>query len=144
MDKKIPKRYIPRTLSKEDREKQRKEIIKSRKEFEKGKFKVRPKLESFKSRESTWTQKAKEKGIAGSPQVIASKITRTPKRKAEVLKGIKEIEAKGKAAYFTSGSRPNQTPTSWARARTYSVLFGGPSRKVDKAIVDKYKIPLLK
>lgn len=143
MDK-IPKRYIPKTLSKKDREKQKKAIEISKKEFEKGKFKVRPKLESFKSRESSWTKKAKEAGIAGTPKKIADKLGRTEKRKEEILKGIKEIEAKGKAAYFTSGSRPNQTPSSWARARTYSVLFGGPSRKVDKSIVHKYKIPLLK
>ena len=47
---------------------------------------------------------------------------------------------KGFGAYFSSGSRPNQTPMSWSLARLASVIVGGPARKVDKSIWDKYKI----
>jgi len=46
---------------------------------------------------------------------------------------------KGKAAYFSGGSRPNQTPSSWAYARLASVLTNGAARKVDKDIWEKYK-----
>ena len=53
-------------------------------------------------------------------------------------KGIDKVLAKGRAAYYTSGSRPNQTPTSWARARLASVLLKGPAYKVDKHIVKKH------
>ena len=44
-------------------------------------------------------------------------------------------------AYYSSGSRPNQTPESWGKSRVASVLVGGLSRKIDKKIVDKYNIP---
>ena len=52
--------------------------------------------------------------------------------------GREAIIKKGKAAYASSGSRPNQTPFSWALARLASVLTFGPSLKVDKDIVLKY------
>jgi hypothetical protein len=42
-------------------------------------------------------------------------------------------------AYYSSGSRPNQTPMSWGRARLASVIMGGPSRRIDKDIWAKYK-----
>jgi hypothetical protein len=64
-------------------------------------------------------------------------------REKELLKGLSEIYDKGLEAYRTSGSRPLQTPYSWAFSRVFSVLFGGESREVDKSIVDKYGIPLL-
>jgi len=50
------------------------------------------------------------------------------------------IIKKGKGAFFSSGSRPNQTPFSWGLARLASVIMGGKARKVDQAIWDKYKI----
>jgi len=53
--------------------------------------------------------------------------------------GVDKILAKGRGAYFSSGSRPNQTPASWSNARLASVIMNGAARKVDKAIWDKYK-----
>ena len=53
--------------------------------------------------------------------------------------GIDKILAKGRGAYYSSGSRPNQTPESWARARLASVIMNGPARKVDIDIWNKYK-----
>ena len=49
------------------------------------------------------------------------------------------VLAKGMGAYFSSGSRPNQTPTSWGLGRLASVILNGPSRRIDKKIWDKYK-----
>ena len=45
------------------------------------------------------------------------------------------ILAKGRAAYASSGSRPNVTPEQWARARLASVLTGGKAFGVDKDLV---------
>lgn len=140
----IPEKYVPASLSAKDKAKQKKAIEKSKKAYKQGKLVDRPKVKSFKSKPSTFTEKAKAKGISGSLEHIASKITKTPERKKEVLKGLKEIMRKGRGAYFSAGSRPNQTPTSWAKARVYSVLFGGKARGVDKGIVKKYKIPILR
>ena len=122
--KKIPKQYLPKTLSKEDRAKQKKSI-------EEGK--MRPKVESFKSKRSSHVVKFEKKyGVKITNDTFIDKniITRT---------GIKKILDKGRGAYFSSGSRPNQTPESWSRARLASVIMNGPARKVDKDIWEKYK-----
>ena len=133
--KKIPKQYAPKSLTPEDRKKQ----IKSIKEG-----KERPKVESFKSKPSTYVEQDKKKtGLPVNFDKLADKLTRTDKRKKEVRKGLEEIYDKGRSAYFSSGSRPNQTPESWGKARAASVLVGGPSRKIDKKIVEKYNIPLI-
>ncbi len=125
MEKKIPKKYVPQTLTKEDKKKQ----IKSIKEKT-----FRPKLSSFKSERSSWVKKFEQK--------YGYKITDTDRIKKEIIKmrGINQILEKGKGAYFSSGSRPNQTPQSWAYARLASVIMNGPARKIDKKIWDTYKI----
>lgn len=132
MDKgkrKIKKSYVPDTLTKSQKAKQ----IKSIKEKT-----DRPKLD-IKTRRSKWTIKAEKYFGKGKTSVddIAKRL-KVPK------KGLEEIIQKGKSAYYNSGSRPNQTAFSWSQARLYSVLFGGASRAIDRAIVEKYKIPLLK
>jgi hypothetical protein len=134
----IPRRYVPKSLSPADRRKQIKSILEG---------KVRPKLKSFKSKTSSWTEKAKSYFGDGNTSkldmaIILSKGNKKMQKK--LMKGFDEIFKKGEGAYFSSGSRPNQTPASWAYARLFSVLFGGPSRNIDKAIVEKYNIPLLK
>jgi hypothetical protein len=53
---------------------------------------------------------------------------------------LKRVIKKGKGAYYSSGSRPNQTAHSWAYARLASVLMNGPARKYDNIIWIKYKI----
>jgi len=45
------------------------------------------------------------------------------------------ILAKGRAAYASSGSRPNVTPEQWAKARLASVLTGGKALRIDKDLV---------
>ena len=120
--KKIPKKYTA-GLSKADKKKQ----IKSIKEGTK-----RPKLKSFKSKPSTFTEKFKKKYGNKSIDWISKNIIKK--------KGIELIKKKGIGAYYSSGSRPNQTPASWWKARLYSVIMNGPARKVDKKIWDQYKI----
>lgn len=139
------KKYVPDSLSESDKEKQKKAIEKSKKQYkETGKVETRPKLKSFKSKESTYTQRINKKlGEKMSVKEIAEKIAKTDAEKRMLLKAFQEIIAKGKAAYSSSGSRPNQTPYSWGLARLYSVLLGGKARKIDKKIVDKYNIPKL-
>ena len=43
-------------------------------------------------------------------------------------------------AYYSSGSRPNQTAESWGLARMYSYILGGPTRKIDHHITEKYNV----
>ena len=48
----IPQRYIPKSLKQKDKIKQRKNLKKSRKLYKKGIYYSRPKVDSFKSKES--------------------------------------------------------------------------------------------
>lgn len=145
VDKKYPKRYIPKSLSKEDKEKQKKQLDKSTTDYKKGKYTKRDKVESFKSKKSPYVEQVKKKLDIKTATTtnIADKLGKTEKRKKEIKKGLELIKDKGEGAYFSSGSRPNQTPQSWGIGRYSSVLLGGPSRKIDKKIVDKYDIPLI-
>lgn len=136
--RKIPKRYIPDYLSEADKERQLKSILEK---------KPRPYLKSFKPRKSSWTMKAKKYfGENNTSLEDMSKIlSKGDKIKEKILlKGLKKIFKKAEGAYFSSGSRPQQTPASWGFGRVFSVLFGGPSRKLDDKIVKKYEIPLLR
>jgi Skp family chaperone for outer membrane proteins len=121
----LPKKYVPASLSAEDRKKQ----IKSIKEK-----KSRPKVESFESKRSPFTERFEKK--------YGYKISNLGRISKEIIKrkGIDLIISKGMAAYYNTGSRPNQTPQSWSLARLASVILNGPARKVDKSIWDKYKI----
>lgn len=127
--KKYPDKYIPKSLSKSQKEKQIKSI-------EKGVD--RPRLEGVKTRRSKWTVKA-DKYFKGDTSINnIAKVLNVKK------KGLNDIIQKGEGAYYSAGSRPNVTARQWGLARLFSVLFGGPSRRIDKAIVEKYSIPLLK
>jgi hypothetical protein len=142
VEKKYPKRYIPKGLSEADKKKQKEQLDKSTKDYKKGKYTDRKDLKSFKEKKSTYTQEVKKKlGLPMNFEKVADKLTRTKKREKQLLKGFEEIYDKGKGAFYSSGSTPNQTPESWGKARVASVLVGGPSRKIDKKIVDKYNIP---
>jgi len=117
--------YVPKTLTKEDKKKQIKSI----------KDKTdRPKLESFKSKRSSHVIKFEKK--------YKTKITDEKFINDNILKkqGQLEILKKGMGAYYSSGSRPNQTPESWAYARLASVIMNGAARKVDMKIWEKYKL----
>ena len=50
---------------------------------------------------------------------------------------LSEIIRKGEGAYFSSGSRPNQTPQSWGKARLASVITSGKAAAVDFYILKK-------
>ena len=141
VEKKYPKRYTA-GLSKEDKKKQKKQLDKSTADYKKGKLTERKKLESYKPKKSSYVEEVKEKtGLPINVDKLADKFSRSDTRKKELKKGFEEVIDKGKGAYYSSGSRPNQTPDSWGKARLASVLVGGPSRKIDKKIVDKYNIP---
>lgn len=53
---------------------------------------------------------------------------------------LRKVMKRGQGAYFSSGSRPGQTPTSWGLARAKSFASGsGGARKADKDLYDKIK-----
>tara|TARA_Y100000004_G_C8724265_1_gene331455 strand:- start:134 stop:559 length:426 start_codon:yes stop_codon:yes gene_type:complete len=123
-ERKVPQRYIPKNLSPADKKKQEKSILEGKK---------RPKLDSFKSKRSSHTADFEKK--------YGYKISNLTRISKEIIsrEGINQIIKKGEAAYYNSGSRPNQTARSWALARLASVILGRGARKVDKNIWEKYK-----
>ena len=134
--------YVPKSLSEKDKKLQRKQLKKSAEDYEKGKFTGRKKLKSFKSRPSSYAVEVRKKlGVPMNFEKIAEKLTSSKTRQKQLIQGMEEICEKGKGAYYSSGSRPNQTPFSWCKGRVASVLVGGKSRAIDKKIVDKYNIP---
>ena len=121
----LPKGYIPKTLTSKDKKAQEKSILEK---------KERPKVESFQSKKSGWVEKFEKK--------YNKKITDKSWINKNIIKskGQDEIMNKGKGAYYSSGSRPNQTAFSWAYGRLASVIMGGKARNIDKTIWDKFKI----
>ncbi len=118
----VPSQYL-KGLKGKDRDKQIKSIFEGT---------LRPKTKAPEKRSSYVTRFEKKYGVKITNRNFIDKniITKT---------GQKKIMDKGKGAYFSGGSRPNQTPASWANARLASVIMGGPARKVDKDIWEKFK-----
>jgi len=118
----VNKKYVPDSLSKEDKKKQVKSIMTGTK---------RPKVKSAPTKRSGHVARFEKKyGYKiDDPRVAKEIISR---------EGINQILSKGRGAY-KSGSRPNTSATQWALARLASVIMGGPARKVDQEIWDKYK-----
>lgn len=134
--RRLPKHYTAR-LSKKDREKQVKSIRRSSNAYKKGNYVNRPKLKSYKHKKSSWVTKFENKyGKDVKTYKDIEDVTGIP------TKALKEVVKKGKGAYYSSGSRPNQTATSWGKARMYSYIMGGPTRRVDQHITDKYNVRL--
>jgi len=129
---KIPKKYTAK-LSRRDRVKQKKNLIKSRKMYKKGVYIDRPKLKSYPKKRSAHIVKFEKK--------YNHKITDKDFIDKNIIstKGQNKILKKGRGAYYSSGSRPNQSSNSWAYARLASVITGGKARKVDNKIWLEHK-----
>ena len=143
----IPKHYLA-GLSKKDRKLQESNIKKAKLSYKKNyknknrRFVSRPMLKSFKVKTSRhivdfykkYRVKISEQNL---PQI--ERVTGIPTR------ALKKVIKKGKGAYYSSGSRPNQTAHSWAYARLASFLLGRGAYKIDKNVlddVDKSKIKI--
>ena len=124
---KVPTRYIPKKLTRRDKKQQRKELRKSRAAYKKGKYHTRKNVLSFKSKVSPHVLKAQR--IYGVDKISAS--SKLAKKTGCSRSVLQKIVKKGQGAYFSSGSRPNQTGHSWGRARLASSITGGKAAAVD-------------
>jgi hypothetical protein len=130
---KFPMRYLPKQLSKKDKIKQTKLINKSKKLYKKNIYYQRPKLSSFKNKTSNHILKARK--IYNIDKIIPNKLL--SQKTGCSIKGLKQIVKKGEGAYYSSGSRPNQTARSWGLARLASSITSGKSASVDYKIIEK-------
>ena len=131
--RKIKKTYT-KGLSKRDTNRQKKNIRTARKSYKKGKYVNRPKLKSYKKKESGWTAKFHKRHPNAKTIPQIARATGIP------AKALNAVKRKGMGAYYSSGSRPNQTEHSWGMARMYSYILGGPTRKIDREITKKYNV----
>ena len=130
---KIPIRYAPRGLTRKDRKRQIRMLTKSRKLYKQHKYFTRKKVASFKSKPSNHVANARR--IYGVEDVKPSK--ELAKATGCSVSALKKIVQKGEGAYYSSGSRPNQTAQSWGYARLASALTGGKSAAVDYKIIEE-------
>jgi hypothetical protein len=130
---KIPIRYLPINLNKKDKENQAKMLLKSRRLYKKHKYYTRKPLASYKNKTSNHIINARK--IYGIDNLLP---TKELSRKTGCSRAaLKKIINKGEGAYFSSGSRPNQTAQSWGIARLASSLTAGKSAAVDYKIIEK-------
>jgi hypothetical protein len=129
----IPLRYLPNKLTKKDKARQVRMLNKSRKMYKKGVYYSRDKVKSFKSKPSNHIKNALR--IYKIDSIIPNK--QLSDATGCSLSALKQIVKKGEGAYFSSGSRPNQSAQSWGLARLASSLTSGKAAAVDFDILDK-------
>ena len=127
----LPARYIPKQLSKKDKKRQLGMLMKSRKLYKSNKYYTRKNVSSFKSKKSSHIENAKR--IYNVDNVTPS--NELARKTGCSLGALKKIVRKGEGAYYSSGSRPNQTPQSWGLARLASSITGGNASAVDYDIL---------
>ena len=128
----VPMRYVPRTLSRKDRRRQIAMLKRSRRMYKRGRYYGRStKLKSYPH-------------VASNHVVAARRMYRVdrivPNAALAAATGcsvgsLRQIVKKGEGAFYSSGSRPNQTPQSWGYARLASAITGGKAAAVDYAIL---------
>lgn len=130
---KVPIRYVPRRLTMKDKSKQIRMLMMSRRLYKKNKYYTRKEVPSYKSKTSNHivdARKIYKISNVGPSKELASKTGCT-------MAALRKIVSKGEGAYFSSGSRPNQTAQSWGIARLASSITGGKSAAVDYKIIEK-------
>jgi hypothetical protein len=130
---KFPIRYLPATLTKKDKQAQIKMLMKSKKLYKtRHQYYTRKPLSSYKNKTSKHIIKARKiykiKNITPNKELA--------RKTGCSLSALNRIVKKGEGAYFSSGSRPNQTAQSWGIARLASSITAGKAAAVDYGIIE--------
>ena len=124
-------RYLPKRLSRNDKNAQLRMIQKSRRMYKKGVYYTRKPVKSFSTKTSKHILAARKmynlENIGANEELA--------KKTGCSLAALKKIVSKGEGAYFSSGSRPNQTAQSWGNARLASAITAGKAGAVDYNIL---------
>jgi DNA-binding Xre family transcriptional regulator len=133
VSKEVALKYLPNKLSKKDKKKQLAMLQKSRRLYKKHQYYTRKQVASYPHKTSKHILKARKvyKLTSIEPSRELSAATGCS------MKALKKIVNKGEGAYYSSGSRPNQSAQSWGIARLASSVTGGKSAAVDFAILEK-------
>jgi len=125
-------RYLPKRLTKKDRKAQSKMLLKSRRLYKKGQYYTRKSVPSFKSKKSHYIVEA-EKMYKVAKIGATTELAKATGCSKEALS---KIISKGEGAYYSSGSRPNQSAQSWGVARLASSITSGQAAAVDFNILE--------
>lgn len=127
----VPVKYIPKRLTKQDKKRQARQLKKSKTAYKKGKYLHRKPVKSFTSKRSHHIVNAERIYKINSFAVNNELSKKTGCSK----QALNQIIKKGQGAYYSSGSRPNQTAHSWGVARLASSISGGKAAAVDYNIL---------
>lgn len=130
---KLPMRYLPKSLSKKDKKSQIKMLMKSKQLYKKKKYYTRKKVASFKNKKSNHILNARK--IYNIQNITPNK--ELSEKTGCSLNAMNQIVKKGEGAYYSSGSRPNQTAKSWGLGRLASALTSGKASAIDYDIINK-------
>jgi hypothetical protein len=130
---KFPIRYLPKNLTKKDKKRQVEMLIKSKEEYKKDKYYTRKNVSSYTNKKSKHILNARK--MYNIENITPN--TELADKTGCKLSALKEIVKKGEGAYYSSGSRPNQTPQSWGLARLASSITAGKAAAVDYDIIKK-------
>lgn len=129
----FPVKYLPKSLTTKDKKKQLNMLLKSKKLYKNRQYYTRKKLSSYKSKKSNHISNARRiykiKNITPNKELALKTGCK--------LSALKKIVNKGEGAYYSSGSRPNQTPKSWGLSRLASAITAGKASVVDFDIIEK-------
>ena len=128
---KFPIRYLPKNITKNDKKKQFKMLLKSKKQYKKQKYYTRKNIASYKHKKSNHLLHARK--IYNIQNIKPNK--ELALKTGCKISALNQIVKKGEGAYYSSGSRPNQTPQSWGLARLASSLTSGKAAAVDYDII---------
>ena len=129
----FPMRYLPKMLSDTDKQKQSRMLLKSKKLYKQGKYYTRKNVPSYKNVKSRHLDNARK--IYGIENLTPN--AELARKTGCELSALQQIVKKGEGAYYSSGSRPNQTPRSWGLARLASSLTAGKAAAVDYHILEQ-------
>ena len=128
---KFPIRYLPKKLTISDKKAQFKMLMKSKKLYKKHKYYTRKNISSYTNKKSKHLLNARK--IYNIKNITPNK--ELAQKTGCKISALNHIVKKGEGAYYSSGSRPNQTPQSWGLARLASSLTSGKSAAVDYDII---------
>jgi hypothetical protein len=130
---KFPIRYIPKKLSRKDKQKQLGMLLKSKKLYKNHKYYTLKNIASYKNKKSNHISNARK--IYGIEKIVPGQ--ELSQKTGCKISALQQIVKKGEGAYYSSGSRPNQTPQSWGLARLASSITSGKAAAVDYSIIEK-------
>lgn len=129
---KVPIRYVPAKLTRKDTKAQLRMLMKSKKLYKSNQYYTRKRVASYSHKPSSHLRTARQ--MYGVESMTPTKELAT--KTGCSLSALRQIVKKGEGAYYSSGSRPNQTAQSWGLARLASSLTAGKSAAVDYNIIE--------